>query len=194
MTNVKVPVSINGIEFDALISEERAFDASVPEYSVEDGFSVSDAIILGTEKLTMTLFVTNTPVTWYSRHGASQTRVKDICNKLETLFLEATPVTVITNDAVYSSMAIESISFSKTVEMGYAREIPISLKKIRITKTRTTSIPDHYGKSGKTATYTGSSNTKTSSTNNKAVGSGDSKDDGMSKGNKASILYNMVFN
>lgn len=189
MAKVKVPVSINGIEFDALMSEDRGFEASVPEYSVEDGFSVSDAIIIGTEKLSMTLFVTNTPVTWYKRHGSSQSRVKDICDKLEKLFLEAVPVTVITNDAVYKSMAIESISFSKTLEQGYAREIPISFKKIRVTKARTTTIPDSYGKSGGTGTSAGSANTSTGGSG----GSGGSGNSGSNDGkSKSSILYGVA--
>ena len=46
MARAKQPVSINGIEFDALIDESRTLEATVPEYSVESGFSVSDAIIL----------------------------------------------------------------------------------------------------------------------------------------------------
>ena len=108
-SKVKRPVSINGIEFDALITEDRTLEASVPEYSVEDGYSVSDSIIIGSEKLSMTLFVTNTPVTWYRRHGSSNTRVKNVCARLEQMFFEATPVTIITNEKVYRNMAIESI-------------------------------------------------------------------------------------
>ena len=185
MAKVKVPVSINGIEFDALISEDRSFEASVPEYSVEEGFSVSDAIIIGAEKLSMTLFVTNTPVTWYKRHGASMSRVKEICGKLETLFLDAIPVTVVTNDAVYKSMAIESITFSKTVEQGYAREIPISFKKIGVTKAKTTTIPASYGKSGATGEPAGAANTNTGSGGDVAANNNEGQ-------SKSSILYNVA--
>ena len=35
MARAKQPVSINGIEFDALIDESRTLEATVPEYSVE---------------------------------------------------------------------------------------------------------------------------------------------------------------
>ena len=45
------PVSINGLEFDALIDESRTLEATVPEYSVESGFSVSDSVILNPEKV-----------------------------------------------------------------------------------------------------------------------------------------------
>ena len=126
MARAKQPVSINGIEFDALIDESRTLEATVPEYSVESGFSVSDAIILSPEKLDMTLFVTNTPVTWYNRHGGSQNRVDSVVKQLEELYYAGEPVTIVTSDATYSNMAIESITFSKSTEVGYAREIPIS--------------------------------------------------------------------
>ena len=45
------PVSIDGIEFDALIESTEGFEAEVPEYSIETGFSVSDTIILKPETL-----------------------------------------------------------------------------------------------------------------------------------------------
>lgn len=83
MAKATQPVSINGLEFDALISESRTLEATVPEYSVETGFSVSDSIILSPEKMEMTLFVTNTPVTWYQRHGASQNRMDSVVKQLE---------------------------------------------------------------------------------------------------------------
>lgn len=189
MARPKVPVSINGLEFDALMSESRSLSASVPEYSVEEGYVVSDSIILGTETLQMTLFVTNTPVTWYERHGSSRTRVKDVEKRLEQIFLNSEPVRIITNDAVYTSMAIESISFSKSLEQGYAREIPISFKKIRITKSRTTTIPSYYGKSGGTGTSAGSANTTTGSSGSGKGSDSDSNKDGKSK---SSILYNVA--
>lgn len=149
------PVSINGLEFDALIDESRTLEATVPEYSVESGFSVSDSVILNPEKLSMTLFVTNTPVTWYRRHGASPTRVDNVVKQLEELYFAKEPVTIVTSDATYTSMAIESITISKSLEIGYARQIPISFKKIRVTTAKTTTIPDSYGKSGATAASAG---------------------------------------
>ena len=39
------PVSVWGIEFDALIDETKSMTSTIPEYPVEKGFSVSDTII-----------------------------------------------------------------------------------------------------------------------------------------------------
>ena len=191
MGKVKVPVSINGLEFDALISESRSLIATVPEYSVEEGFAVSDCIILGAETLQMTVYVTNTPVTWYERHGSSRTRVRDVEKRLEQIYLNGEPVRIITNDAVYENMAIENIAFSKSLEAGYAREIPISFKKIRITKSRTTTIPSYYGKSGGTGTSAGSANTTTGS-GGSGNSSGSDSDSNSNGNSKSSILYNVA--
>ena len=192
------PVSINGLEFDALIDESRTLEATVPEYSVESGFSVSDSVILNPEKLSMTLFVTNTPVTWYRRHGASPTRVDNVVKQLEELYFAKEPVTIVTSDATYTSMAIESITISKSLEIGYARQIPISFKKIRDTTAKTTTIPDSYGKSGATAASAGTASTSTGSSgggsgSGSGSGGGSSGAGGSSGSNgnsKSSILYN----
>ena len=45
MGNALRPASLNGIQFDAIISRETSYTADVPEYPVEDGFMVSDAIL-----------------------------------------------------------------------------------------------------------------------------------------------------
>ena len=140
------PVSIEGIEFDALINQDETFEASIPEYSVESGFPISDTIILTPEKLNMTLYVTNTPVTWHSIHGSSKTRVQDVCDKLQRLFFEKKALTISTTDRTYTEMAIESLTISKTVETGYSREIPIKFKKIYTVSSSTTTIPASYGK------------------------------------------------
>ena len=196
MARAKQPVSINGIEFDALIDESRTLEATVPEYSVESGFSVSDAIILSPEKLDMTLFVTNTPVTWYNRHGGSQNRVDSVVKQLEELYYAGEPVTIATSDATYSNMAIESITFSKSTEVGYAREIPISFKKIRVTSAKTTTIPDSCGKSGATGASAGTASTSSGSSGGGSSGGGSGGSSGSSSGSsgsngnsKSSILY-----
>lgn len=196
MARAKRPVSINGIEFDALIDESRTLEATVPEYSVESGFSVSDAIILSPEKLDMTLFVTNTPVTWYNRHGGSKNRVDSVVKQLEELYYAGEPVTIVTSDATYSNMAIESITFSKSTEVGYAREIPISFKKIRVTSAKTTTIPDSYGKSGATGASAGTASTSSGSSGGGSSGGGSGGSSGSGSGSsgsngnsKSSILY-----
>lgn len=197
MPRAKQPVSVNGIEFDALISENRGYEATVPEYPVETGFVVSDAIILGAETLNMVLFLTDTPVTWRSHAGQGHT--EQVCKELEELYYTAEPVTVVTTDKVYTDMAIENIGFSKSTEIGYAKEVQIAFRKIRVTSAKTTTIPSSYGKSGVTAASAGTANTSAGSSGGSggsggAGGSGGSggggpKSGGNSGSSKSSILY-----
>ncbi|MDR1687269.1 MAG: hypothetical protein LBS21_01495 [Clostridiales bacterium] len=183
MARATQPVSINGVEFDALIEENRSLEADAPSYPVETGFMVSDSIILQPMTLDMILILTNTPVTWKDRHSASPTRVADVTKQLEELYFSKTPVTVMTSEATYRNMAILSIELTKTVEMGTSREIPISFQEIRVTESRTVTIPDSYGKSGETGYNAGTANTKISDTPVSV--------NAVTENNNGSILYNL---
>lgn len=182
MSRAKQPVNINGIEFDALIEQSISYEANVPEYATEKGFSVSDNISLKPETLAMTLYVTDTPVTWKNRFGSDSDRVNSVVKQLEELFFSKQIVSVVTSDAVYDNLAITSLSISKSSETGYAREIPISLKKIIVTESSTVSLPSSYGKSGATEAPAGSANTSSGRT---ASSTADS-----SREKSGSILYN----
>lgn len=187
MARAKQPVSIDGIEFDALLDQSMDYEADVPEYPTEKGFSVSDNISLKPETLSMTLYVSDTPVTWKSRFGSGKGRVEKVVKQLQDLYFAKKVVTVVTSDAVFDSMAITSISISKSADVGYAREMPISLKKIIVTESSTTSIPDSYGKSGTTGASAGTANT----TAGNSGSSGSSGKNGNSdSGKNGSILYN----
>lgn len=171
---VKRPVKVNGIEFDALISSENTLEATVPEYAVEDGYSVSDNIILGAETLKLVLFLTDTPVTWRRRSGHEMGHVENVVQKLRDLYYGRELCTINTSEKTYTNMAIESMTISKSLETGYAKEIPISFRQIRITTTSTTTIPGDYGKSGATQESAGTASTTAGS----AGGSGSSGSSG----------------
>ena len=81
------PVSIAGIEGDALISEDISYSADIPEYPVENGYNVSDTIILKPIQLSITLYISDSPATWRNRkgHSPSAGRTKKICEKFEKL-------------------------------------------------------------------------------------------------------------
>lgn len=195
MARAKQPVSIDGIEFDALMDQSIDYEAQVPEYPTEKGFSVSDNIALKPESISMTLYVTDTPVTWAKRFGSGFGRVDSVIKKLEKLYFAKKVITVVTSDAVYDNMAITNMSISKSTDTGYAREIPITLKKIIVTETNTVSIPSSYGKSGTTAASAGSANTSGGSSSggsgSSGGSSGSSKSKSGSSGDKGgSILYN----
>ena len=179
------PVSIWGIEFDALVDETKTLSSTVPAYPVENGFPVSDTIILDPISISMTLYVSNTPVTWLYRHGSSTDRVNKICELIEQKWLEKELAKIVTSDTIYTDMGITSISIKKSKEIGYAREISISAQKIRITSRETTEVPDYILKSGKTKSNSGTASTSNAS-EKASAGSSESANTGGSGGGSGS--------
>lgn len=194
------PVSVWGIEFDALIDETKSMTSTIPEYPVEEGFSVSDTIINDPIQFSATLYLTNTPVTFLYRHGSSNDRVRLICNDIEKKWFEKKLTKIVTSDAVYTNMGLTSISIKKSADIGYAREISISAKKVRVTKRKTVNIPTYVLKAGESMANAGKasaskssskSSLSSSSSSSSSSGSGGSSSKKSSSGSKksASILY-----
>lgn len=188
------PVSVAGIEFDALIEEQKTLSATIPSYPVEDGFPVSDTIILDPISISMTLYVSNTPVTWLKRHGSSSDRVQMICDEIENMWLEKQLVKIVTNDTVYTDMGLTSISIKKSKEIGYAREISLQAQKVYQTKRKTVTVPSYILKSGETQASAGSASTTTTSANLKTSSGngGNSKSSDSNAKKSQSILYGIA--
>lgn len=190
MARAKQPVSVADIEFDALIDSEEGYEADVPEYPTEKGFSVSDTIVLKADTLNMTLYVTDTPVTWRERTGSGPGKTEGVVRRLKDLYFAKKILEVTTTDCVYSNMVITSMNIKKSVEVGYAREIPISFKKIEVTETATAEIPASYGKSGKTGKAAGKASTTAASTAGSSSSGGSSASGSSSSSSRGSVLYN----
>lgn len=174
------PLSINGIEFDALLNENRNHSSEVPDYAVESGFSVSDNISIKPMELEITANLTNTPVTWDS-HGTG--RVESIVAQLENLYHSKQLVTVITSTDVYENMAITMLSVPKDENNKTSRDIRMTLKEVTIVSAQTTTIPASYVRGGDTGANAGTGSSGSSS----GTGSGKSESE-----KKASILYNLL--
>ena len=157
------PVSIAGLEFDALLNETKKLTATIPTYAVEDGFSVSDAIINEPLTLSLTLYVTNTPVTWLDEHGDDEERIREVIDRLEEIWEEKELVKIVTTNAIYTDMGITSISIAHQEGDGYARRVTIEAQKIYQTSRETTLIPSYALKSGSTSASGGSANTSEAS-------------------------------
>lgn len=184
------PVSIDGIEFDALIDEQKSMSSTIPMYPIENGFSVSDTIINEPIGFSATLYVTNTPVTWLQRHGTSTDRVKKVCDEMEKKWMEKKLVKIVTSDAIYTNMGITSISIKKSKETGMAREIQIQAQKVEVTQQKTTTIPEYLLKSGETGASAGNASTTNSGGSSSSGTSGSSSKSEAKK--SQSILYGVA--
>ena len=112
------PVSLDGIEFDALVEITENLEADAPEYPVEDGYSVNDTIVLKPRTINLVVYLSNTPVSWKTRFGDTKDRVNDVCTKLYELYEERKAIILGTTDAVYEDYCITSISLPRNIDNG----------------------------------------------------------------------------
>ena len=151
------PVNIGGIECDALIHHELQLENQIPDYPVEEGFSVQDTIIQNPKTLTLTVVVTNTPITF--REHASPNRVQEIAERFQELYKSRQLITVTSSKGVFRNMGITSISLPYDVSTKTSLEIPITLKEVLTTTAKTVAIPSEYGRGGDTGTTAGTAST-----------------------------------
>lgn len=157
------PVSINGAEFDAVIERQEQMSATVPQYPTENGVSISDNVALDAMELTMTLYLTATPITWESRHGTGEEHIDATCEKLRKQYASREPLEVVTSNRTYSNMVIKQMQFKKSEDIGMAMEIPITLTQVTTTSSEKVDIPAGLGKGGTTKKDTGRTGTGSAS-------------------------------
>lgn len=166
------PVSINGVEFDAVIERQEQMSATVPQYPTENGVSISDNVALDAMELTMTLYLTATPITWASRHGTGEEHIDATCEKLRKQYASREPLEVVTSNRTYSNMVIKQMQFKKSEDIGMAMEIPITLTQVTTTSSEKVNIPAGLGKGGTTKKDTGRTGTGSASVTQSSGSSG----------------------
>ena len=148
------PVNIGGIECDALIHHELAMETEIPDYPVEEGYSVQDTMILKPRTLSLTVIVTNTPITF--RSHASPGRVQEVAARFQELYQSRQLITVTSAKGSFQNMGITSLSLPYDVSTKTSLEIPITLKEVLTTTAQTVTSP--YGsETGTASTVTGNS-------------------------------------
>lgn len=151
------PVNIGGIECDALIHHELAMEAEIPDYPVEEGYSVQDTMILKPRTLSLTVVVTNTPITF--RSHTSPGRVQEVAARFQELYQSRQLITVTSVKGSFQNMGITSLSLPYDTSTKTSLEIPITLKEVLTTTAQTVTIPSEYGRGGDTGTTAGTANT-----------------------------------
>lgn len=140
-----------------MIHHELQLENQIPDYPVEEGFSVQDTIIQNPKTLTLTVVVTNTPITF--REHASPNRVQEIAERFQELYKSRQLITVTSSKGVFQNMGITSISLPYDVSTKTSLEIPITLKEVLTTTAKTVAIPSEYGRGGDTGTTAGTAST-----------------------------------
>lgn len=185
------PVNIGGIECDALIHHELSLEMEIPDYPVEEGFSVQDTMIQKPKTLSLTVIVTNTPITF--RSHASPGRVQQVASRFQELYAKRELITVTSAKGIFKNMGVTSLSLPYDVSTKTSLEIPITLKEVQTTAAKTVTIPSEYGRGGDTGTTAGTASTtpygSSGGVSSTVVGNNSSTSDSLSGGGKSSIAH-----
>ena len=188
------PVNIGGIECDALIHHELSLEMEIPDYPVEEGFSVQDTMIQKPKTLSLTVIVTNTPITF--RSHASPGRVQQVASRFQELYAKRELITVTSAKGIFKNMGVTSLSLPYDVSTKTSLEIPITLKEVQTTAAKTVTIPSEYGRGGDTGTTAGTASTtpygSSGGASSTVVGNNSSTSDSLSGGGKSSTAYQIA--
>ena len=188
------PVNIGGIECDALIHHELSLEMEIPDYPVEEGFSVQDTMIQKPKTLSLTVIVTNTPITF--RSHASPGSVQQVASRFQELYAKRELITVTSAKGIFKNMGVTSLSLPYDVSTKTSLEIPITLKEVQTTAAKTVTIPSEYGRGGDTGTTAGTASTtpygSSGGVSSTVVGNNSSTSDSLSGGGKSSTAYQIA--
>lgn len=147
LTNIlykKKPNEIGSIVLDATISENHDFSSLVTKYPIEKGADISDNIINNPVKLTMTGFITNSPVNIFGDFVDRATQGQKLLpNRVGAAFTELTdlreikePFTVVSGLKTYQSMVFESLVFPRDRSTGDTLRFTAVLTRLRKAESR----------------------------------------------------------
>lgn len=141
--NIKNPTQVGSLKVDIVKSFEYTYDQDVTEYPVETGFEIADHIVNKPLKLTMTVGIASSPVTWFWKNGFGAKKFANGLQLLEEIRDKKEPVTIVRPEKKYDNMVMTSCRVSKqdsTKSIIYADLAFIQIVKVT---TQTTAIPEN---------------------------------------------------
>jgi hypothetical protein len=158
-----VASTIGTVELDALLSEATDLNAKATEYAVEDDSPISDHIIVESERLKLSGWVTPSSVMQMTADG--RPKLLEAKASLRKIMKDRAELTISTGMDTYTGMVMESCAIGRSNE-GDHLTVDCEFVKIRKVQLRTVDIPPEKvatgstakGKAGSTKTKAGKAN------------------------------------
>lgn len=150
--------NVGVLDLDVMLTESNDLSAKATEYVVEDGSPISDHVIVESEKLKLSGWITPSDIVQMTATG--RPKLIDAKATLRKIMTDRQTVTVITGLDSYSDMVVETCSIGRSNE-GDRLTVDLSLVKIRKAVLRRVAIPAERtsgtarGKAGQTKTKAG---------------------------------------
>lgn len=156
---------IAALRLDVLVREELDFPSVATEYPVEDGSPISDAILPGAPKISITGAVSAASATVLGGLltggvPAGKAKLLGAIDALQSVYTQHNPITVVTGLGVYSGMAMTTCKLTRSngPQGGSWMDIQAEFTHIRKVVLKTAAVPassDGKGKTGATKAAAG---------------------------------------
>ena len=135
------------IELDAVLQEEHEWSAEATSNPVEEGAPITDHVIEQADKLRVSGFVSNTPVTLSGSiasflGGSSAPKTQDVFDLLHELLKLKQPMTVYTKYRIYDDMVMTAVNIPRSTSNGDALEFNVEFVHIRKVATQIVDVPN----------------------------------------------------
>lgn len=141
--NIKNPTQVGSLKVDIVKSFEYTYDQDVTGHPVETGFEIADHIVNKPLKLTMTVGISSTPVTWFYKNGWGEKKFANGLQLLEEIRDKKEPVTIIRPEKKYDNMVMTSCRVSKQDSSKSIIYAELAFQQIVNVTTQTTAIPEN---------------------------------------------------
>lgn len=141
--NIKNPTQVGSLKVDIVKSFEYTYEQDVTEHPVETGFEIADHIVNKPLKLTMTVGIASSPVTWFWKNGYGAKKFANGLQLLEEIRDKKEPVTIVRPEKKYDNMVMTSCRVSKQDSTKSIIYADLSFMQIVKVTTQTTTIPEN---------------------------------------------------
>ncbi|MBQ1760112.1 MAG: hypothetical protein IIZ94_10565 [Prevotella sp.] len=162
--NTTVPATIGDMQVDCVIDHVTNFSSNVTEHPIEGGFVIADHVSRQAMKLSVTVVITPTPVSYFRIMGGSNPdRLSEASAYFEQLHLNGEPITIVLPDRICENMVMTSCPLPRNVQDGFCYRLALEFTHVTIVSQKTEEIPeqnasgDAVGKAGATGTDAGAS-------------------------------------
>lgn len=159
-----VPATIGDLQVDCVVDHITSFDSSVTEHPIEGGFVIADHVSRQPMKLSVTVIITPTPVSYFRIMGGSNPdRLGEASAYFEQVHLKGEPITIVLPDRICENMVMTSCPLPRNVQNGFCYRLGLEFSHVTIVSQKTEEIPeqnasgDAVGKAGATGTDAGAS-------------------------------------
>ncbi|AUZ67097.1 hypothetical protein V8J08_000926 [Citrobacter amalonaticus] len=148
--------NLASMSFDCVDDERHHWSNAITAFPTEGDVDITDNIRPQQRELTLTGFISNTPITglidevtnFADRFMNGRKRTADAYNQLKALSELKIPVTVTTRYEVYENMGLADVSIVRTADNGDALVVDMVFRQITIVKTQTGTVPAGIGRAG----------------------------------------------